>query len=321
MDEFHHSRIPVEFMAHSASSNRLSTFLEDPKLSTWGIGGLLLLLYAPLVGHWFEGWINHSISLEHEYFSHGILGLPLAAKLLWDNSDRWQALPEKGNPTGAGMMGLASVLYVSGMSDLVNLSLPLMLVGLCLWLKGKDGLHLQAFPLLLLIFSTPTDVPYLVAPYTLGLQEFIAGVAGFILLQLGFDVTVQGIYLFVGGRVVEVAPHCAGLKALFSNLYFCMIGIYWTDAWKSRNKTIVLLLGAIFISVSVNILRNTILTIFHGTGQDGLFEWFHEGWGSELYWIALIALLFGMFKLVGQGSIDRPKADLKAPAENAEEGL
>lgn len=306
-------------MAHSASSNRLSTVLEDPKHFTWGIGGLLLVLYAPLVLRWFEGWINHSISLEHEYFSHGILGLPLAARLLWEKGDRWQALPEEGNPIGAGMMGLASVLYLSRMSDLINLSLPLMLVGLCLWLKGQAGLRLQAFPLLLLIFATPTDLPYLIAPYTLGLQEFIAGVAGFILLQLGFEVTVQGVYLYVGGRVVEVAPHCAGLKALFSNLYFCMIGIYWTDAWKSWTKTIVLLLGAIWISVTVNILRNTILTIFHGTGQDGLFDWFHEGWGSELYWLALITLLFGMFQLLDQWWGEVVPSEVNAQSEALEE--
>jgi cyanoexosortase B len=280
------------------SSSRLLTFVRDPDRFGWILGTAVLILYGPLVVRWYDGWLNHSISLEHEYFSHGVLGLPLAIKTVWDQRDRWQDLNDRWDPVGAVLMGVAGALYLSGISDTVNLSFPLLLAGLCLWLKGTEGLKLQTFPLLLLFFATPTDTPYLIAPYTLGLQTFIAATAGFILQQLHFDVVVQEIYLYVGGRIVEVAPHCAGLKALFSNLYFCMIGIYWIEAWRDLNKTLTLIFGSVIISVVVNILRNTVLTIFHGTGQDALFHWFHEGWGSELYWVALIGLLFLFFKVV-----------------------
>ncbi|MFZ9737205.1 MAG: cyanoexosortase B [Prochlorotrichaceae cyanobacterium] len=273
-------------------------FLKDPNLFAWILGGALLILYGPLVVHWYDGWLNKSISLEHEYFSHGVLGLPLALKIVWEQRDRWQTLNDRWHPVGAVLMGFAGALYLSGISDTVNLSFPILLAGLCLWLKGTEGLKLQGFPLLLLFFATPTEIPYLIAPYTLGLQTFIAATAGFILQQLHFDIVVQEIYLYVGGRIVEVAPHCAGLKALFTNLYFCMIGVYWSEAWKSLNKTLTLFSGSIIISVVVNILRNTLLTIFHGTGQDALFNWFHEGWGSELYWLALIGLLFLFFKVI-----------------------
>jgi cyanoexosortase B len=282
----------------TTTSSPLLPFFKDPDRFNWILGTGLLILYGPLLVYWYNGWINHNISLEHEYFSHGVLGLPLAAKTVWDQRQQWQDLNDRWHPAGAALMGLAAALYLSGISDTVNLSFPLLLAGLCLWLKGTEGLKLQTFPLLLLFFATPTDAPYLVAPYTLGLQTFIAGAAGFILQQLHFDVVVQEIYLYVGGRIVEVAPHCAGLKALFSNLYFCMIGVYWIEAWKNLNKVLTLILGSVVISVVVNILRNTLLTIFHGTGQDGLFHWFHEGWGSELYWVALIGLLFVFFKAV-----------------------
>jgi len=284
----------------TTSTSRSLLLLRDPQLFSWLLGAGVLILYGPLVVYWYDGWLNHSISLEHEYFSHGVLGLPLAARIIWEQRDRWQALNDRGHPIGAVLMGFAAALYLSGISDTVNLSFPLLMAGLCLWLKGTEGLKLQTFPLLLLFFATPTDVPYLIAPYTLGLQTFIAGTAGFILQQLHFDIVVQEIYLYVGGRIVEVAPHCAGLKALFSNLYFCMIGIYWVKAWQDLNKTLTLIFGSIVISVVVNILRNTILTIFHGTGQDGLFHWFHEGWGSELYWVALIGLLFLFFKVINR---------------------
>jgi cyanoexosortase B len=269
--------------------------LQNPRWFSNLLAGLLLLLYGPLLIYWCNGWLNHNISLEHEYFSHGVLGLPLATKLLWEKRQHWSALEDRWHPLGGVCLGVAATFYLSGITDTVNLSLPLTLIGLCLWLKGIPGLRLQLFPLLLLLFATPTNLPYLVEPYSLGLQKFVASVAAFILMQFHFEFTLQGIYIFVGERVVEVAPHCAGLKALFSNLYFCMIGLYWTGSWKPWSKALVLVGGTIGISVFSNVLRNTILTVFHGMKQDALFDWFHEGWGSQLYWAFLIGLLFLLF--------------------------
>lgn len=258
---------------------------------------LPIILYAPLLIYWYDGWLNKTISIEHEYFSHGIIGLPFAAYISWTKRHQWRKLPNTAHPLGAILLGLGGVFYLSRSPEFVNLSLSIVLAGLCLWLKGVPGFKLQGFPLLLVFLATPNPVPYLIAPYTLLLQEFIAGTVGFILLQLGLDVNVQGIYVFVSGRIVEVAPYCAGLKMLFTSLYVDLMLLYWTEAWTSRTKTIVLVLGTVVISVSTNIIRNTLLTFFHGTDQDRLFDWLHDGWGGDL----LSALMLGsvVFLLYG----------------------
>ena len=258
---------------------------------------LPIILYAPLLIYWYDGWLNKTISIEHEYFSHGIIGLPFAAYISWTKRHQWRKLPNTAHPLGAILLGLGGVFYLSRSPEFVNLSLSIVLAGLCLWLKGVPGFKLQGFPLLLVFLATPNPVPYLIAPYTLLLQKFIAGTVGFILLQLGLDVNVQGIYVFVSGRIVEVAPYCAGLKMLFTSLYVDLMLLYWTEAWTSRTKTIVLVLGTVVISVSTNIIRNTLLTFFHGTGQDRLFDWLHDGWGGDL----LSALMLGsvVFLLYG----------------------
>ncbi|NEQ27740.1 MAG: cyanoexosortase B, partial [Microcoleus sp. SIO2G3] len=194
--------------------------------------GLLALLYAPLLLHWADGWINKTISIEHEYFSHGLIGLPFAAFLAWEKRDRWRQLP--GSKRAIESIGGLALLLVSvacslsNLVDLINLSLPVCLTGLCLWLKGLAGLRLQSFPLLLVWLATPTEIPYLIAPHTLPLQSFIAGTAAFILLQFGIDVQVNQIYLLVNDRIVEVAPYCAGLKMLFTSLYVGLMLSYWT---------------------------------------------------------------------------------------------
>ena len=259
------------------------------------LGGAILivltLLYAPLLVHWYDGWLNKNISIEHEYFSHGMIGIPFAVYLSWSKRRLWRRLPDTTHLLGAALLLIGGIFYLSGLTDWVNLSFPAVLAGLCLWLKGIPGFRLHGFPLMLVFLATPTAVPYLLTPYTLPLQSFIAGTAGFILSQFGMDVVVEQINLFVGGRIVEVAPYCAGLKMLFTSLYVGLMLLYWRDGLKSRTKTILFLTSTVVISISANILRNTLLTFFHGTAQQQAFEWLHSGWGGDLYSTCMLGLL------------------------------
>ncbi|MDF5725220.1 MAG: cyanoexosortase B [Rhizonema sp. PD37] len=254
-----------------------------PQLLSAAILMILVLLYAPVLVYWWDGWLHKNISTEHEYFSHGIIGLPFATYLGWTNRKKWRRLPDRHHTLGAVFLIVGSLFYLSGVSDWVNLSLPALLTGLCLWFKGIPGFQLQAFPLLLLFLATPTAVPYLIAPYTLPLQSFIAGTVAFILSQFGMTVVVDGVNLYVGGQIVEVAPYCAGLKMMFTCLYVGLILLHWTGALSSRRKIIWFLSLSVVMSIAANIIRNTLLTFFHGTGQEKAFEWLHAGWGGDLY--------------------------------------
>lgn len=255
------------------------------------IGGCLILLYAPLLLHWTDGWLHKTISTEHEYFSHGLIGLPFAAFLSWQNRDRWQKLPNQTHLLGLVLLTLGVAFYLSRLTDWVNLSCVTVLAGLCFWFKGRAGFQLQSFPLLLVLLATPNQVPYLIAPYTLPLQQFIAGMAGFLLFQLGMNVRVDQIYLFVNDRIVEVAPYCAGLKMLFTSLYVGLMLLYWTGAWTSRAKVIWFYSSILMISVAANVVRNALLTYFHGSEQTQAFHWLHDGWGGDLYSAGMLGLI------------------------------
>ncbi len=268
--------------------NKFSLIIQ---YSGWILLGLLTMTYAPLVIYWYDGWLNKSISIEHEYFSHGLIGLPLAAYIAWERRQKWLKLPEATHPIGGVLLGLAAVFYLSNLPDLVNLSLPLILAGICLWLKGIDGLKFQGFPLLLVGLATPNQIPYLISPYIIPLQAFIATSAGFILLQFGIDVRVENIYLYVNDAVVEVAPHCSGLKMLLTSLYVALMLLYWRDDLNSRFKRNLFLAATVIISVVGNIIRNSLLTFFYGTGREGIFHWLHESWGGDLYSASMLALL------------------------------
>lgn len=262
------------------------------------IMGLLGLLYGPLLWHWVDGWLNKNIGIEHEYFSHGLIGIPFAVYLAWLNRKKWQRLPNFSHPLGAVLLIVAGLFYLSGVTEFVNLSFPIILIGICLWLKGFAGVKLQGFCLILILLATPNSLPYLMTPYTLPLQKFIAGMAGFILMQFGFDVTVNDMYLAVDGRLVEVAPYCAGLKMLFTSIYVSLMLLYWTDNLKNKTTTLLLLISAIIISVTANILRNTILAFFHGTGRNEMFDWLHEGWGGDVYSALMLGVIFLLLRFL-----------------------
>ncbi|MEL6162597.1 MAG: archaeosortase/exosortase family protein, partial [Cyanobacteria bacterium J06628_3] len=56
-------------------------------------------------------------------------------------------------------------------------------------------------------------------------------------------------------------------------------------------KSIWFLSTAVIISVTANIIRNTLLTFFHGTGKDGAFHWLHDSWGGDLYSACMLLVL------------------------------
>ncbi|MEG4500175.1 cyanoexosortase B [Microcoleus sp. F10-C6] len=256
-----------------------------------GITVLLVLLYAPLLVHWYDGWFNKNISIEHEYFSHGLIGLPYAAYIAWMNRKSWRSLPNSPHPLGGFLLVLATLFYLSRLSDLVNLSLPVMLASICLSLKGIAGLKLHAMPLLFVFLASPNHIPYLIEPYALPLQHFIAETSGLILIKVGLNVRVEQIYLYVNDRIVEVAPHCAGLKMLFTSLYVSLILLDWTGVWHDQKRSLLFLASTSIISITSNIFRNTLLTYFHGTERETLFTWLHAGWGGDLYSACILGLL------------------------------
>ncbi|MDB9528030.1 cyanoexosortase B [Oscillatoria sp. CS-180] len=282
----------------STSSQPASRFSLLPQSYT--LLGLLIVMYGPLMAYWVHGWLNKSISIQHEYFSHGLIGIPFAAYMAWGERSRWQQLPDKLHPAGLCLLILGGGLYFSQLSDWMNISLPLVIAGLCLGLKGVSGLKLMSLPLLLVVLATPSQMPYLIEPYILPLQEFIANVAGFLLMQGGIDVTVDQIYLRVNDQMVEVAPHCAGLKMLFTSLYVALILAHWNSVWRSRFRVGVFFTATVVLSVVANIIRNTALSYFHGTGRNAAFHWLHESWGGDLYSAIMLVSLIFLLQLIQQ---------------------
>jgi len=92
-------------------------------------------------------------------------------------------------------------------------------------------------------------------------------------------------------------------------LYVALMLLYWTGLLSSRNQSILVLVAAAALSVTANIIRNTLLSLFHGTGQDGLFHWLHESWGGDLYSAAMLGMLVLLVNWVQSYFADEPEPE------------
>ena len=280
------------------TTSKIYPFLER-NLGNVLIIAFLAILYGPLLSFWIDGWLSKNINIEHEYFSHAIIGFPYAAYMIFRrNNSKWQKLENTMHPLGGFFLALGLAFYITGTRELVGLSFPIVIAGIMVWLKGIPGLKLNWFPWLLIFLGTPNSVPYLITPYTLPLQKFIAGVAWFLLQLLGVNTQVEGIYLYVNNIPVEVAPYCAGLKMLFTSCYVTLLLLDWTGNIKNKRRVITLLTSAITISVTANIVRNTLLAVFHGNGMDKAFYILHDSWGGDIYSVAMLGTIVGLNSLL-----------------------
>lgn len=272
-----------------------------------GIVVLLALIYLPLMGHWYDGWLHKNIGIEHEYFSHGLLGLPYAGYLVWQGRKKWARLPDKANFFGLIFVLIACLFYTTKVTDLINLSFPIILLGICLFYKGLAGLKLYTIPLILVFFATPNSLPYLIEPYAMPLQKLIAWMAGSLLQLMGFALIIKDNQLYIDSKIVEVAPHCAGLKMLFTSLYVSLIFLQLTGVMRHWKISLLLVLFTALLSVTANIIRNTLLTMFYGTGQAHNFEWLHEGTGGDIYSGLTLIILFFIIKYTAKYKIPEHK--------------
>ena len=98
---------------------------------------------------------------------------------------------------------------------------------------------------------------------------------------------------------------------LFTSIYVSLMLLYWTDNHRNQQKVSLLLIGAITISVTANIIRNTLLTFFHGTGQDKLFYWLHDSWGGDVYSALMLGTIIVLLNFLDRGSTQASKSEIE----------
>jgi exosortase len=238
-----------------------------------GVLALFLgLLYLPVLQELLHlWWVDPN-------YSHGFLIPLIAGYLVWSRKGTLAKVSMQPSVWGvlvvsAGLLlllvGRAVELVASGQGALFvkGLSLILTCAGMVLWLLGKDGLAILAFPIAYLIFMIPLPGSVFTA-VTVPLQSYATRVTTSTLQLVSIPALSEGNLIYLPSVTLGVTEACSGIRSLLTLLAGSVaLGHFTLTLWWQR----VLLIGSVLpIAVLTNAFRVT------GTGFLAHF------WGAEL---------------------------------------
>ena len=257
---------------------------EDIALTIF-LAALTVRLYFPTMRWLLVAWLNN------EYYSHGLLLLPVSLLLVWLARKRVrQASVERGY-WGTVALVFACSLYLVGFlmhqPTILAFSLLFFITALALQFLGTQKTKPLLFPIFLLAFAIP-----LPAFEQLGilLQELSASGATALTGLFGMDVSSSGNSITIGGDTYDVALACSGLNRIMPLFSLTAILAYVFQG--HMLKRLFLLVLVVPFALFSNILRITI-TLFVGStcGAEVALGFFHNFSSIVLFILALAPII------------------------------
>lgn len=242
-------------MPASAASTDRSPPARGARAAVAGV--LLCVLYAPVIATLTAQW------LRDPNYQHGLAVPLVSAYLLWRMRARLRAAPfEPAGGWSVAALAVASAFLVAGTaaSELftARLSLPIMIIGVLLVLRGKRFVRIAAGPLLFLLLMIP--LPYLLYyKLTFPMQLMSARLAAGALGGIGVEVIRQGNILRLPNYTLEVVAACSGLRSLMTLVTLSLILCAFSGLGTGRR--IVLALSSIPIAVAANTFRLAVTAV------------------------------------------------------------
>jgi len=273
-----------------------SIFSKKTGLQLGLLTAVLAYLYAPAFSALVYTW------WARDEYSHGFLIIPISLYLIWLRREKLRHLPlQRSYLAGISVIIIAGVMLVLGdaasLATLQELSLPVMITGLVLFLFGRVHLKTVGLPIAYLLFMMPI-LDELVNPLYWPFQLLSAEMGTTFLLKLGFPALVEQQYIILPNITLEVARVCSGVRYLFSIIAIGIpLGYITLNHLWSR---IALVLSAVIIGVIANWIRVAAIGIwayYDGNVLHGPFHVFQALFVAQLGFIALFVGAWLLSKL------------------------
>ena len=254
------------------------------------VGAAMLILYLPTFWQLWNGlW-------QQEDHMHGPIVLGVVLWLLYQKWPTVKQDDEYGRPLLAfPVLFFGCMMYVVGRSQAVMImelgSLPIVLSGAVLLMRGPAALRSIAFPVIFIFFMLPLP-GVLVSFVTQPMKIAVSSVVEFVLHHLGYSVARTGVVLQIAQYRLLVADACAGLHTMFA---LEAMGLLYLNLIRHESllRNVVLALLVIPISFVANVLRVMILTLVTYYFGDAVGQGFLHGFaGIVLFGTALMLLVF-----------------------------
>ncbi|MFC1830677.1 exosortase/archaeosortase family protein [Thermodesulfobacteriota bacterium] len=253
----------------------------------------LFVLYFPFLSTLVTAWDTN------EDYSHGYFIPFVSLYMIW--SVRGQLANLKIKPSNAGMflviggLGLLLIAKIGSELFLQRVSLIIVLLGLVLFLLGRDYFKLLKWPILYLIFMVP--LPAIIwNKIAFPLQLFGSYLTEQIVRLLGIPIFRQGNVLHLAETTLEVVAACSGLRSLLTMLALSSLLVWMSSLPVGRRW--VLLLSAVPAALIANIVRLTITAILASLYGSDVAQGFLHDFSGLLTFIVGFGLLLLSAKLL-----------------------
>lgn len=188
--------------------------------------------------------------------------------------------------TGLSMNVSGQIL---GIMYLSQLSFPLTIYGMILYLHGPLAARRLIFPLFFILFAFPIPGK-IYFEVVFPLKLFVTKAATIILAAVGQDVKSEGNIIKISSTVIGVSDACSGLNSLMAML---TLSIFYTKMTLRRtiHKSVVILL--MFPTVmAVNVVRVVATCLIAVTWGDELASGkLHTFWGIFVFTASVLGML------------------------------
>lgn len=248
----------------------------------------ILLLYLPIYQSLYTRFTE-----ADTYYSHGFLIPFVALYLAWRKKKLLETLEVKTSMAGLGILAAGLLVHVIGLSLDVNFisyfSIPIVVWGIILYLKGYRWARALLFPVAFLLFMLPLPKVLIIA-IAFQMKILASDVAAWCMRLTGLEVTSAGSRLYYPGGFLLVGDPCSGLRSLIS---FLALGALFAqivncEFWRKG----VLFLATVPIALACNVLRLMFLVLVSFLyGQEVALGFVHDASGVMVFVLGFIAFI------------------------------
>jgi exosortase A len=257
----------------------------------------LSVILLSFIGCYYStiNWMYERYISPDTYYSHGFLIPFVSGYIIWQKKEllmkteieiSWWGFVLIITSILFHLMG--TVLYIFSIS---GFSIFFMVIGLSLFLFGKNVTRIILFPLLFLVFMFPLPLK-VISMISFPMKILVTKVSVSIVSSIGIPVFREGFNISIPAGNLLVGNPCSGLRSLITFLALGAVFAYFSDM--SLIKKNILFSFSIPVAIASNMVRVPMLILishFWGLEAAAPDSFWHDASGVLVFIIGLLILI------------------------------
>jgi len=238
---------------------RLTTVFKN--YAAWPYWVCIIALFTYIYGPTLK-WMYSRFTAVDTYYSHGFLIPFISAFLIRQKKEQLKELQTDHSWWGLVLIFMVLLVHLLCMVFFIfspsSFTIPLFIIGICLFFYGKEITRCLLFPLLFLFFMCPPPllvIGKIAEPMKLNVSKFSANIVS----SFGIPVFYEGFYIDTIKGQLLVGNPCSGLRSLITFLALGALLAYL--ARTTPIKKIFLFALSVPIAFLANIVRVVFLIV------------------------------------------------------------